>query len=64
MADVNAGTITGKLVVDTSDLNRLRSESARTAQTLKQDLGQTRITPISPETVNNIRAATTETGKI
>src|SRR6266545_1350005 len=64
MADVNAGTITGKLVVDTSDLDRLRNESARTAQTLKQDLGQTRVSPISPDAVNNIRAANTEAVKL
>lgn len=60
MAQASAGDITGRLVIDTSDLARLRSESARTAQALKNDLGKSQAAPVSNQAIDSIRTARTE----
>ncbi|HEY2922906.1 MAG TPA: hypothetical protein VGK77_28340, partial [Candidatus Binatia bacterium] len=65
MADVSAGEITGRLRIDLTDLDRLRTEAAKTGQTVRSELGQrAQVSIIPPETLSNLRTATTEAQKL
>jgi len=62
MAEVNAGEIKGKLSIETGDLDRLRSEAAKTGQALKSELSGK--AAVAPAAIESIKAATSEYSKL